>query len=529
MGLGKTLIAIACAGGLITQLGISAMIPFPQQIDVKTDTLPLTVTTRIVAGDAVLLPQARQLAHELAVLAKMRPAVVDGPGHPGDIVLSLDPALAGEEYALEVADQARVRGGNPRAVAWGTVTLLQSLKGGVKEPAVLPGLKVKDRPALGYRGLMVDLARQWHPIESVRMLVALCRWYKINTLHLHLTDDQSFTFPSRAYPQLATPERHYTREQLQELEAYAQACGVTLLPELDVPGHSRALLSALPDRVACAGSNDTGLAIDHTKFSSGELAARGINKDLCPGRESTYAVMETLIGEMCEVFHATRYFHIGADESERKAWKSCSHCRARMAAEGLANEEELYRYFLIRVNTLVKKCGKQTIVWEGFRPGGKLQVPTDVAVMVFESDYYLAPDLLAAGYPVINTSWQPLYVVGPGLCWPPASIYHWNPWRWETPWERSPAYREPIQTQPTPAMWGAQLCSWGQKEPEELPSLRERLAAMSERVWNPDRADLGDFFTRMEGSDLKLSRFLYSSWPQARWPFWIQRPVERVP
>jgi hexosaminidase len=503
------------------------MIPIPGSLEARSGNLPLSGDTRIVAADPALLPLAKLLAHEVSVLARVKPPVTAEAARPGDIVLALDPALAGEEYALEVAAQAHVRGGNPRAVAWGTVTLMQALQGGVKEPAMLPRLSVKDRPALGYRGLMVDLARQWHPIESVRMLVALCRWYKINTLHLHLTDDQSFTFPSRAYPHLATPERHYTREQLEDLEAYAQAGGVTLLPELDVPGHSRALLTALPELVGCAGS-DSGSDIDHTMVSSGELIARGVVKDLCPGRESTYAVMETLIGEMCEVFRATPHFHIGADESERTAWKSCPHCRARLAAEGLANEEELYRYFLIRVNEIVKRCGKQTIVWEGFGPGGTLKVPTDVAVMVFESDYHLAPDLLAAGYPVINTSWQPLYVVGP-LCWPPTSIYRWNPYRWETPWERSPAYRVPIQIEPTPAMWGAQLCSWGQKDPEELPSLRERLAAMSERAWAPDRSDVGDFFSRLEHTDWQCSRFIHSAWPSTQWPFWIYRPVERAP
>jgi hexosaminidase len=483
------------------------MIPIPQHLDVKTGALPLTDSTRIAVGDAALLPQANQLAHELAVLAKTRPAVVEGPGRLGDIALMLDAVLPAEAYVLDVKDMVRIRGGSARAVAWGSVTLLQALRGGVKEQAQLPCLHVEDRPALGYRGLMVDLARQWHPIESVRMLVALCRWYKINTLHLHLTDDQSFTFPSRAYPNLPTPERHYTREQLQELEAYAQACGVTLLPELDVPGHSRALLTALPNIVGCEGG-------------------KGGN-DICPGRESTYVVMETLIGEMCDIFRATPNFHIGADESERNAWRACPHCRARMAAEGLENEEELYRYFIIRLNAIVRKHGRQTIVWEGFRSGGTLKVPTDVAVMVFESDYHLAPDLLAAGYPVINTSWQPLYVVGPGLCWPPGSIYRWNPWRWETPWERSPAYREPIQIAAAPAMWGAQLCSWGQRDAEELPSLRERLAALGERAWAPDRTDAADFLARLETTDLKLSRFLYSAWPAARWPFWIQRPVER--
>lgn len=484
------------------------MIPYPRHVELGTGCLPLASGTRIVVGDRSLLPLARQLSHEVAVLARLRPEVAEGAGRPGDILLTLDPALAAEAYELDVAGMARVRGGSPRAVAWGTVTLLQSLRGGVKEPAELPCLHVEDRPALGYRGLMVDLARQWHPIESLRMLVALCRWYKIGYLHLHLTDDQSFTFPSRAYPNLATPGRHHTIEQLHDLEDYARAGGVTLLPELDVPGHSRALLTALPGFVGCG------------------VDAGGC--DICPGRESTYAVMETLIGEMCEVFRATPYFHVGADETERKVWKTCPYCRAKMAAEGLEDEEALYRYFIIRVNEIVRKFGKQTLVWEGFGPGGTLKVPTNVVVMVFESDYHLAPDLLAAGYPVINTSWQPLYVVGP-LCWPPTSIYRWNPYRWETPWERSPAYRVPIQVVPTPAMLGAQLCSWGQQDAEELPSLRERLAAMSERLWNPDRTDVGDFFARLEHTDWQCSRFVYSALPSSQWPFWIHRPVEKAP
>jgi hexosaminidase len=502
------------------------MIPYPQTLNCRTGTLLLTRKTRVVAAELALLPLARLVAHELKVFSALDLHVGEAEAGPGDIVLALDSALPADAYVVDIADQAQVRGGSAQAVAWGSVTLQQALRGGIKEQGRFPCLQVEDRPALGYRGLMVDLARQWHPIESVRMLVALCRWYKINYLHLHLTDDQSFTFPSRAYPNLATPERHYTREQLVELEAYAQTCGVTLLPELDVPGHSRALLAALPGLVGCEGGKSAA-AVNHTKTDSGELSTLG-NCDLCPGRESTYAVMETLIGEMCEVFRTTPYFHIGADESERKAWKDCPHCRARMAAEGLENEEELYRYFLIRMNEIVRRHGKQTIVWEGFRPGGKLKVPTDVAVMVYESDYHLAPDLLAAGYPVINTSWQPLYVVGP-LCWPQSSIYRWNAYRWETPWERSPAYREPIQIEPTPAMWGGQLCSWGQHDPEELPSLRERLAALSERVWNPARTDAGDFFTRLEETDLKLSRFLHSAWPETNWPFWIQRPVEKAP
>ena len=487
------------------------MIPLPRQSESNAGNAVLSAASHISVGDDRLLGLARQFAFELKPFTTLDVPVTSGTAGTGTVSLCLDTALDGGVYTLDITDSILVKGGSVPAVAHATTTLLHTMHAGHGR-AAWHGVHLQDRPEYPYRGLMVDLARQPHSYESLRMFVALCRWYKLSHLHLHLTDNQSFTFPSTEYPELATPGHSYSLEQLRELEEYAACCGVTLLPELDVPGHCRYLLGALGEQVGCAGP--------------------GGGSDICPGRESTYEVMETLIAEMCDVFCRTEYFHIGADETRRSAWKECPYCAARMQEEGLADEEELYRYFIIRLHEMVVRQGKKTLVWEGFGPGGRLRVPRDVGVMVFESDYNIAPDLLADGYPVINTSWQPLYVAGrgrgPGLSWPAAAIHQWNVGRWESPWQRSRAFREPIQLEDASAVLGAQVCSWGQSEAAELPSLRDRVAAMSERAWNPGRNDAGDFFLRLGESDLKLGRFLYSALPQETWPRWITTPVEEL-
>lgn len=219
-------------------------------------------------------------------------------------------------------------------------------------------------------------------------------------------------------------------------------------------------------------------------------------------------MLDALVGEMTDIFRSSPYFHIGADEVQMEQWKNCRICRAAMAAHGLNDVHELYRHFIVRMNEIVKRHGRKTIAWEGFRREGKPDIPRDVTVMVFESLYNIAPDLVADGYPVINTSWQPLYVVN-SRNWPPEYIYGWNMRRWENWWESSQACKKPIVIEPTPLLLGAQMCSWEQPEPVELPSLRRRLPAMSERIWNPDAGrTFADFSARLEAADSRLDRLL---------------------
>lgn len=430
---------------------------------------------RIIPESPALHPLAEILQEEIQLLTGKKLSVAEGTPQVGDILLKIDPKLEGEAYSLEVKDTVTVRGGNYAAIAFGTVSLIQSVFLEQGQP-VLPELTIRDEPSVGYRGLMVDLARNWHSVGSLKQVVELCRWYKIRQLHLHFTDDPSFTFPSTAFPKLKTPNRHYTVEQLTDLEVFARNRGVEILPELETPGHARALVKQMPE------------VFDNNPPSG---------KVMCPGREETYRALDTLIGEMTDIFRTTPYFHIGADEVDVNHWKTCKDCQACMATHNLDNVKELYRYFIVRMNEIVKKHGKKTIVWEGFHKDGKTDIPRDITVMVFESLYNIAPDLIAQGYSVINTSWQPLYLTK-SKNWSPDYIYGWNMYRWESWWDRSQAFNNPITVAPTKMVLGAQMCSWEQLEEAEIPSLRQRLPSMSERLWNPDAGlDYKDFADRL--------------------------------
>ena len=180
-----------------------SLVPWPKLVKMAPGAMSLGPNCRIVAADPALAPLTKVLADEIHAIAGVRLAAAEGIGGPGDIVLALDSALKGEAYTVEIAERATVRGGNYGAVALGTATLLQALR--AKDgKAALPHLTVADEPAVEYRGLLIDVARQYHSIASLKQIVQLCRLYKVRYLQLHLTDDQSFMFPSRAYPLLIT-------------------------------------------------------------------------------------------------------------------------------------------------------------------------------------------------------------------------------------------------------------------------------------------------------------------------------------
>jgi hexosaminidase len=461
-------------------------IPFPKNCQKGSGSLVLDSDCPIIAEDESLLPLANVAAEEMTLLFGAKAHLTrDKPASAG-IELKIDKNLKKESYQIDVSDRVVIRGGSYQGVAWGLVTLLQTAEAD-QGKVVVPRMKIADEPYAPYRGLEIDLARRWHPIETVKQAVVLCHWYKIGYLQLHLTDNESWTFPSKAYSKLATPGRQYTLEQLRDLESFANARGVAIVPEIEMPGHSGIICAALREEVG------------NEPFSS--IA-------MCPGRESTYKVLDTIVGEVCEVFKATPYFHIGADEVNKTAWASCKHCIDYRKRHDIENDEELYRHFIVRMNEIVKKHGKRTIVWEGFKVQGKIPVPKDITVMEFESLYELPQNYVAAGYSVINAAWQPLYVVN-GTNWPPEKIFSWNMYRWEHWLNFSKAYPNGIDVPESPLVLGAEMCSWEQPATIEIPSLRERLAAMSERLWDhKTRRTFSDFSARLKAADAKLTKLL---------------------
>ncbi|MEI7837546.1 MAG: family 20 glycosylhydrolase [Planctomycetota bacterium] len=490
-------LTIHAAGGAEEGLKI---VPWPRSVAMQGGAVTLTAASRITTANDTLMPLAKVLAEEILAVTGLKIVPAAGNSEAGDIELKLDPSLKGESYILNVGDRALVRGGNYGAVALGTVTLLQAIQGdGDKVSAAR--MIVSDKPQSDFRGLMIDVARQFHSIDNLKQIVQMCRLYKIRYLQLHLTDDPLFMFPSKAYPLLGTKNeggvKPYTLEQLKDLVAYADARNVTIIPEYEVPGHSAAANRAMPDLFMIRGTKP------YEHHASINIAKPEVVK-----------VVTTVVGEMCEVFRSTPFFHIGGDEADMALADQNEQFKAAQKELGLSNHTELYRWFVSTMNDVVKKNKKTMIVWEGFGRHGKPKIPKDIIVMAYEVRFYQPNDLVADGYRVINASWTPLYVVNKTVC-PPEDIYAWNVFQFK-PYGAKRSDNGVI-VQPSPLVIGGQMCAWEQPEAAEIPSLRGRVPAMSERLWNPSAGkDFSHFNARFQSSDAiytKLLNGLHSQQP----------------
>ena len=377
-----------------------------------------------------------------------------------------------------------------------TVTLLQAMTF-TNTSAALPRMTIHDQPTFAYRGLMIDVARLPHSIASLQQLVELCRLYKIRYFHLHLTDDQSFMFPSTAYPQIASKNLNgpaYTLDQLKGLVQFADQRGITIVPELEAPGHCQAMQQAMPETFGQIGPDAKPVKIDCLNFMNPQA----------------YPALDTLVREMCDVFPSSPYFHIGGDEAALDLLAHRPETAQYLKDHHLDSVQDLYAQYIVKMNEIVKKHGKQAIVWEGFHGDGTthVKIPRDVIVMEFEVKYNLPQNLIDQGYTVINASWVPLYVVH-SKHHTPEHIFGWNAYQFGPfsfgGWDKV----EWHNVNPTPLVAGATICAGTRKEEVELPSLRARVPAMAQKVWNPESAgNYADFAHRFAQTDALLDKLL---------------------
>lgn len=439
------------------------IVPAPAYSKRLNGELAIGRSTLVSAQDPRLEPTAKVLRDTLGKVA--------APGE-GTIVLKLDSKLAPEAYRVHVDKTVVLSGGSARGVAWACSSLDQLLRSGK-----VPKCVIEDKPETEFRALMVDLARQWHPVAEIKPLIDLCYRYKVPFMQLHLTDDQSFTFPSRAFPLLSTPGRTYAESELVDLQSYAKARGVVLIPELEMPGHGGQMVSRMPELFRASPKH-------HATLNFADRAC--------------VDALKVLIGEVANLFSDSPYIHIGGDEADLTYVHEMPDFKRAFVREGVANAHELYRKLLIEMNVKVKSLGKTMMVWEGFGPGGSVPIPKDIVVVAYESSYYRPDALLQDGYAVINASWRPLYVVN-DRNWSPEEIYGWNVGYWGHFVDWMPSFGG-IQVVPQPKLLGSMMCAWEQPSQREFDSLKHRLAAMSERTWHP-RARIGfaDFWRRLQG------------------------------
>jgi hexosaminidase len=468
------------------------LIPWPKSLKQNNGYLPLNSETRIAAVDEQLKPLADVLSGEIAKITGLKLKAITGTGQAGDIVLKTARTITADEqilvlrnrepvrttdgaHTLTIDDRVTVEGFDYRAVAEGTSTILQLL-GRTEKGIRLPKVSIKDWPHADYCGVMLDVARQDHPIEAIQKVVEICRFYKARYLQLHLTDDQGWTFPSTKYPKLGTKNygahggiapRVYKLDELKALVAFADARGVTIVPELEVPGHSGAALRTVPE------------IFDAINPQSKQPVGMGC---MNMSNEEIYHALDTIIGEMCDVFRSSPYFHIGSDEVTSGRLSLHPGYKAFMAKHGLKDDSQLADHFVASVCEMVKKQGKKAIKWEGLSN----TATKDVIIMGWELNSTVAGEMVARGYTTITC-----------------------PWTYGVPWEQWNMYVcNASRLKKGDAVLGATLVAWEQPPLTHITNLR-KLADRQERTWGPDNSvTVEGFASRFQPLDAVVGKLI---------------------
>ncbi|MEI6656774.1 MAG: beta-N-acetylhexosaminidase [Verrucomicrobiota bacterium] len=466
------------------------LVPWPTQISIAKTQLKPGAKLAFLTDNK---PPAMRVAEvckedfqELGFAVAVGDKPPDGPALAVRLQLADDATLGEEGYRLQVAKEVVLTAKTEAGLFWGSRTLLQLLWAG--PDAEVPNVSISDRPAAGYRSLMIDNARSFYSLDfHLRMIRALAL-FKLNSYQIHFSDNESYTLPTPGIRPAEGADKCYSRADIKKLTDCATRYHVTLIPELDMPGHARGIKAKLP-QTHCA-SADCGW-------------------EICMGSESSLKAVEAIISDTIEMFPGL-YYHLGADEVNFGHYASCTACKQAMQTAKLKDAAALYRSFINRMNKLVKSKGKRMIVWEGFNiASGEPFVDKDVIVMPFDSfGGKTAKEYLAGGHDVINAAWTPLYVVDFKAA-PPEMLAGWD----LTRFGRYPC-PEPqekwYQVEPTPKLLGAQMCSWANPETEahgllfgQEPKITigtpaPRLPIFAERVWTAGKTDTQNILQRLQ-------------------------------
>ncbi|WP_405664393.1 beta-N-acetylhexosaminidase [Streptomyces sp. RK9] len=319
------------------------------------------------------------------------PLAPGAEGAPGSVSLRVDGDLEAEAYRLTVAaDGVEIRGGSPAGVFWGAQTLRQLLgPDAFRRAAVRPGQErvvpagvVEDAPRFGWRGMMLDVARHFMPKEGVLRYLDLLAAHKLNVFHFHLTDDQGWRVEIKRYPKLTevaswrsrTKWGHraselwdekphggfYTQDDIREIVAYADSLHITVVPEIDVPGHSQAAIAAYPE----LGNTDV---IDTAAL--GVWDSWGVTPNVLAPSDTTLRFYEGVFEEVLDMFPST-FIHVGGDECPKEQWKDSAAVQERIEQLGLSNEDELQSWFIRHFDKWLSARGRRLIGWDEILEGG---------------------------------------------------------------------------------------------------------------------------------------------------------------
>lgn len=465
-------------------VSLSAVMPQPAKLTLGQGKLTIDQNFRVAlagrqeariqaAASRLIARLSRQTGVPLAAEMEPDPAratLTIRWDRPGEAIPSL---RDDESYRLEITPaQARLSAPTSTGVLRGMETFLQLVEAD-RQAFTAPALLIEDRPRFPWRGLLIDVARHWMPLEVLERNLDGMAALKLNVLHLHLTDDQGFRIESKAFPklhQMGSDGRYFTHEQMRRLLNYAAERGIRVLPEFEMPGHITSWFVGHPELASAPGPYQ----IERTW---------GIfNPCLDPTREETYALLDGFLGEMAQLF-PDEYLHIGGDEVNGKQWSANSRIQEFVREHNLTGNAGLQAYFNRRLQAILKKHGKKMVGWdEIFHP----DLPKDIVVHSWRGQKSLAQAARQGYFGILSFGY---YL---DLIQPASSHYQADPI------DKDAAT---LTAEQKSRILGGEACMWAEYvSPETVDSrIWPRAAAVAERLWSPPEVkDLASMYGRLE-------------------------------
>ena len=511
------LLAVACNKRVVADYNV---IPQVQNLSVKNGDVYVFDSSRKLVYDNQDSRRSLELfARDLEELVGIRPSVAAGASEDakGNVYFTLGLQDGRKEaYSINVSsDGILVQAVAPEGIYRATRTLLKSVGTEKTSSVEFPSAEVSDWPRFGYRGLMLDVSRHFSDVEMVKRTIDMLALHQLNIFHWHLTDDQGWRIEIKSHPELTEVgawrddtvvgrylggtdyptdgKRHggfYTQEQIREIVAYAKERYIEIIPEIDLPGHTSAVLAAYPQ-----------LGCEDKEY---KVANRwGVIRDvLCAGNPASLDLFKDIMDEVCELFPG-KYIHLGGDECVKERWKACPKCQKKIKELGLkdgnrySKEDYLQSWFMGEVASFVQSKGKRVIGWDEILEG----VPMDDSVIMSWRGTEGGITAAKMGHDVVMTPTSDMYFdqsqtlasqleeIPVGGFINVMKVYSYEP---------LPASLTPEQQK---HILGCQANVWCEYMPEERIrqyQILPRLAALSEVQWTmPERKNYKDFLKRL--------------------------------
>lgn len=401
----------------------------------------------------------------------------------------IDPELGREAYVLDIgSEEISLTTGSEQGLIWGRNTLLQLKR---QFPSDIPCMTISDAPAYAIRSFHLDSSRHMLPLSELKKMIDAASFFKLNTLHWHISDDQGWRIECKAFPKLheigayrkgdhfgthrsdEVEGGYFTRQEVHEFVEYCHHRGIQVIPELDLPGHVMAILAAYP-HLSCRGEAQ-------------EVFTRGgiTSEILCAGNEEVYTFLETLLDDLMELF-PDPWFHIGGDEAPKARWEHCPRCRRKMEAEGLSSLRQLQGYMSNRIAGFLRSRGRRAIMWNDGAYGGNID--PDVVLQVWFADQ--------------DGALQTHGAKGGKMIFSPVEVCYCDYPYGEHPLSGIHNMSMQIPGVPEDAILGSEGLLWSEfiRTPQRMQELAwPRYTALAEVCWQgDDRGSYEDFLTRLK-------------------------------